>query len=155
MDLKFSIAVCDDEEYYREYLKIMMGEYLTKKGILFDIDTYNDGMELCRKESNLHKYDAIFLDIDMPDKNGMETAYEIRMQNSEVDIVFITVMQQYVFEGYKVGAVRYIMKKDMAELIPECLDALLKKYSRYGICLSNGMQIPVSRSRSAEVKKVI
>lgn len=230
MDLELRIAVCDDEKYYREYMKKMIEEYLMKTGVRFDIDIYPDGAELCRKESNLYKYDVIFLDIGMPDQNGMETAHEIRKQNSEVDIVFITVMQEYVFEGYRVGAVRYIMKKDMAELLPECMDALLQKYFRsgrkmkfpfvkgertvllkdilcieiqshklcftmknetlymygqmgeleqkmadshfvrchqsylvnlehiasinnYRICLSNGMEVPVSRSKSAEVKK--
>jgi len=132
MELRLRIAICDDEEYYREYMKKMMEEYLIKKRVLFDIDTYMDGIGLFQRKSNLYKYDVIFLDIGMPDKNGMETAYEIRKNNSEVDIVFITIIKQYVFEGYKVGAVRYIMKKDMEQLLPECLDALLQKHLRSG-----------------------
>lgn len=128
--MKLSIAVCEDEEHFREYLKKKMEEYLMGRGVPFDIDTYPDGLGLFKEESNLHKYDAIFLDIDMPGKNGMEAAHQIREKNSEVDIVFITVMQQYVFEGYRVGAARYIMKKDMEKLLPECLDALLQKHFR-------------------------
>lgn len=128
MDLRLKIAVCDDEEYFREHLKEMIGEYLKKNEVLFDVDVYRNGMEFCREESNMYKYNIIFLDIDMPDKNGMETAHAIRKRNSDIDIVFITVMHQYVFDGYKVGAVRYIMKTDMEQLLPECMDALLQKY---------------------------
>jgi len=44
MELRLRIAICDDEEYYREYMKKMMEEYLIKKRVLFDIDTYMDGI---------------------------------------------------------------------------------------------------------------
>ena len=152
MNLRLWIAVCDDEEYFREHMKKMIGEYLRENEVLFDVDTYQDGMEFCKEESNLYKYNVIFLDIDMPDKNGMETAQAIRRKNSDVDIVFITVMQQYVFEGYKVGAVRYIMKKDMEELLPECMDALLQKYLRSG----RKMKFPfVQGERTVLLKNVL
>lgn len=124
---KLEIAICDDEKYYRQHIKELIDEYLNQKDILFNIDVFEDGKSFCKEESNLHKYDIIFLDIDMEGMNGMETAYAIREINSDMDIVFITVMSEYVFEGYKVSAVRFIKKMELDEVLTECLNALMKK----------------------------
>ena len=59
--------------------------------------------------------------------NGMETAYAIREKNQNVDIVFITIMMDYALEGYRVDAVRYILKDDLESLLPECMDTILQK----------------------------
>lgn len=125
MELK--IAICDDEKYYRNYIEKLISQHLRQAGIVFHIETFSAGRDFCEKEENICKYDVIFLDIGMESMNGMDTAYEIRRKNSEMDIVFITVMQDYVFEGYKVGAVRYIMKTELENLLPECLADVLKR----------------------------
>ena len=127
MDLELNIAICDDEKYYRHFIKKLVGNYLAKQNVLFRIELFEDGREFCREESNMQKFDIIFLDIEMKGMNGMETAYSIRKKNSEMDIVFITVMPDYVFEGYKVSAVRYILKKEIEMSLPECLADILKK----------------------------
>lgn len=63
----------------------------------------------------------------MKEMNGMETAYAIREKNQNVDIVFITIMMDYALEGYRVDAVRYILKDDLESLLPECMDTILQK----------------------------
>lgn len=123
---QLNIAVCDDEKYYRTHIKKLLTEYLQKEDVFFQIGEFSDGKDFCEEESNFWKYDIIFLDIEMGSMNGMETAHTIRAKNKKMDIVFITVMQDYVFEGYRVGAARYIMKTDLEVLLPECLEALLK-----------------------------
>lgn len=127
MGLELNIAICDDEKYYRNYVENLVREYLVKENVLFQIEVFEDGRDFCRADDNAQKFDIIFLDIDMKDMNGMELAYFIRSKNSEMDIVFITVMTDYVFEGYKVSAVRYIMKREIDKSLPECLADILKK----------------------------
>lgn len=127
MDLELNIAICDDEKYYRNYVENVVRDYLVKENVLFQIELFEDGRDFCNVDENIHKFDIIFLDIDMKEMNGMETAYSIRKKNMEMDIVFITVMPDYVFEGYKVSAVRYIMKKEIDKLLPECLGDILRK----------------------------
>lgn len=132
MGLELKIAICDDEKYYREYVLKLLSGYLTKEGMAFHIDTFGDGRDFCENGENLSGYDIVFLDIGMEGMNGMDTAYVIRRQNSDMDIVFITVMPDYVFEGYKVGAVRYIMKTELDKALPECLADILKKRKNRG-----------------------
>lgn len=127
MGLKLNIAICDDEKYYRNYVETVVRDYLANENVLFQIELFENGRDFCNVDENVRKFDIIFLDIDMKEMNGMETAYSIRKKNKEMDIVFITVMPDYVFEGYKVSAVRYIMKKEIDKSLPECLSDILKK----------------------------
>ena len=127
MGLKLNIAICDDEPYYRDQIEFLVREYLSGKDVLFCTEQCTSGREFCEEPENARRFHIIFLDIEMEGMNGMETAYFIRERNSEIDIVFITVVSDYVFEGYRVNAVRYIMKNDMEKLIPECLADILKR----------------------------
>lgn len=54
--------------------------------------------------------DLLFLDIRLPDMDGMETARRIRQVDENVAILFITSLSQYTIEGYSVGALDYILK---------------------------------------------
>ena len=127
---ELNIAVCDDDKYCRHYMKKRIAEYLEKAEVLFRLEEFEDGEDFCKEEENIRKYDIIFLDIGMKHMNGMETAYAIRKKNKKMEIVFITVTEQYVFEGYKVGAMRYIMKPDLKALLPECLETLVEAWKR-------------------------
>lgn len=127
MDLELRVAICDDEKYFREKIQGLVEQYLKEKKILFYIDLFASGLEFCGDDNNLQQYDIIFLDIGMKEMNGMETAYAIRKKNQNVDIVFITIMMDYALEGYRVDAVRYILKDDLESLLPECMDTILQK----------------------------
>jgi DNA-binding LytR/AlgR family response regulator len=50
------------------------------------------------------------MDVKMKFVNGMTAAEEIRRVDSEVIIIFVTNMTQYAIQGYKVGALNYIVK---------------------------------------------
>ena len=60
-------------------------------------------------EQTIH---LIFLDIQMPDLNGMELARVISQSGASVQtrIVFTTAYNQFAVEGYKVDALDYLLK---------------------------------------------
>lgn len=53
------------------------------------------------------KVDLIFLDIQMPEVNGMEFA---RIISSHTRVIFTTAFSEYALEGYKVSALDYLLK---------------------------------------------
>lgn len=125
------IAICDDEEIFRTDIERMISLYLDRKKIVYSIDIYCSGIELLGI-SEIHKYDIIFLDINMEILNGMETAKRIRGINKQVFLVFITAFLDYSLEGYKVDAIRYLLKDSgkMQEAIDECLEAIFIEINR-------------------------
>ena len=60
---------------------------------------------------NEHEIDAIFLDINMPDLNGLDFAKSLEKDHSRGPImVFTTAYSEYAVEGYKANAVGYLLK---------------------------------------------
>ena len=55
-------------------------------------------------------FDMAFLDIMLPNKTGMEAAFELRRQNADIVIIFVTTMAQFAVKGYEVNALDYILK---------------------------------------------
>ena len=91
-------------------------EKLLVKGITFnlanegyEVTAAYDGeaaVELAKKEN----FDLIILDIQMRNQNGMELARQIRRADPQVPLLFLTATKEYVFEGYEVNALRYLIK---------------------------------------------
>ena len=122
-----NVAICDDEKYDREQLENVITKYFTHHQIKYHLDLFVSGEEFCSLGHNMAKYDVVFLDISMGGINGMEVAYKIRAVKSNTYIVFVTGFINYIFEGYKVDAIRYIMKDKLAVSVVECLDAIISK----------------------------
>lgn len=121
------IAVCDDEKFYREKITTLLQKYLSDCQLDSTIDIFCSGEEFLSQSSNAVKYDAVFMDINMEQTDGIETAMRIRAFQSNTYIVFVTAFIKYALDGYKVNAVRYIMKDTLDAAIPECMDAILQK----------------------------
>ena len=121
------IAICDDEKYYREEIRRLVEDWLEEKGMEYAIHLFASGEEFLIQNENLVRYDCIFMDINMSEIDGIEAAMQIRSYHSKTQIVFVTAFIQYVLEGYKVDAVRYIMKDTLKTAVPECMDAVWKR----------------------------
>ena len=141
------IAVCDDDEWIRKYLKSMI-----KQEIGMEAELYTTGEELLACQEI---YDILFLDICLADhestgqKNGMETAREIH-NRSKTLIVFITAMPDYVYEAYDVEAFHYLLKpfdeKKLCEVIHRAAEKAEGRKSREPLLIkTNGkfLRIPI------------
>ncbi len=121
------IAVCDDEGFYREKIRKLLEEYLTKRGLAYRIRLFSSGEEFLKCNENKVKYDIVFMDINMEKVDGIEAARQMRAFHSDTYLVLVTAFINYALEGYKVNAVRYIMKDTLDTAMEECMDAVLEK----------------------------
>ncbi len=123
------IAVCDDENIYLEKIKKQILQGLTSNHIKeFEIRTFDSGFELCKSDAQLNEYQVYFLDINMAEINGLELAQKIRRKNRNALLVFVTAYIDYAMEGYKVDAVRFIVKDLLEEMMPECMEAVCEAH---------------------------
>ncbi|MCM1500469.1 MAG: LytTR family DNA-binding domain-containing protein [Clostridium sp.] len=123
------IAICDDEKYFRNELKEILENYLKDNGIRFEIDTFSSGKEFIELGIGMIKYEVVFLDINMDELDGLMTAKKIRENSKDIFVVFVTAFVNYTIEGYKVDAVRYILKSNhmLKESVYECMEAIQEK----------------------------
>ena len=123
------IAICDDEKVFRDNINKYVAAYLNEKEISYEIDTFSSGKEIIDLGIEIKQYNIIFLDINMDDVDGIVTAQKIREYSSEIYIVFVTAYINYSLEGYKVEAIRYLLKNNtnLEASISECMDAILHK----------------------------
>ncbi|MFQ9562773.1 MAG: LytR/AlgR family response regulator transcription factor [Faecalibacillus intestinalis] len=125
------IAICDDEEIFRYKIEEILKDYFKKRQLVYSVDFFESGIELINN-NGIKEYNIIFLDINMEGINGIETAKKIRKISNDVFLVFITAFLDYSLEGYKVHAIRYILKDSgkMPEAINECMDTILQEANK-------------------------
>ena len=97
------IAICDDEKNIRE----LIGDKVVKQYPEAEIVFFSSGEELLLSDSHI---DLLFLDIQMSGRNGMDTARELRKKDKNVILIFVTAVEEYVFQAFDVGAFHYIVK---------------------------------------------
>ena len=125
----FRIAICDDESIFVEELKGLISGYMMEKGLVFEIDTYSSGEALVKLGIEVVRYTAVFLDINMEKIDGIMAAEKIREVSREIFIVFVTAYVNYSLEGYRLDAVRYLLKSNanFQSTVNECMDAIMDK----------------------------
>ncbi len=121
------IAICDDEMDYRKYVVMTIEKIFKERHIYIDILEFGGGCELVDKINLETYFDIIFLDIEMPDKQGMEVAKSIREKYRDTTIVFITAFDNYVFEAFDYDAAAYIRKSEFDKNIEKVIDRILLK----------------------------
>ncbi len=114
----YQVAVCDDNLEHLNDISGKIRQILDDNGASYTIEKYTSGKDILEVILNQkRKYDILFLDILMDEINGVVTARELRKNNSEASIVFITSSPNFVFKGYDVHALQYILKPvDMEKL---------------------------------------
>lgn len=126
MEHTMTICYCEDESAQAKAFAIKIDQWAKNKNIEVHADLFESAEEyLFKAEQNY--YDVIFLDISMRGQNGMELARKIREKEKDVILVFVTSDASYVFDGYEVGAYRYLMKPVDEEKLCEILDYARKQ----------------------------
>lgn len=152
-----NIAVCEDEKETQLLIVDYIENILKNISIEYEIKKYLSGEELL--ENNLKDIDILFLDIKMEKLNGMDTARKIRKMGSEMEIIFITSLIDYVQEGYEVRAYRYLLKpiefEELKKHMLTCIKDIETNKDSYIIIKnkSNTYKIYLNEIKYIEVQK--
>ena len=139
-----NIVICDDERIFANELEFEIRKIASRKDLVISIRKFTISKLLLA--SDLSDCDVIFLDIDMPAPNGLEAAKTLRENYPDLILVFVTGWIEYAPAGYRVNAFRYLLKKNLAEDLPICLDEIQDKL------LDNSTVISFStRERTIEI----
>lgn len=114
------VAICEDIMEEASLLKSKIENYMPKSCFLTGIDLYATGTELLDAKTY---YDLIFIDCRLPDMTGIELAQKLRERNNCSSIIFVTAFIEYATDGYKVNALRYLIKPVENDKLAEALVA--------------------------------
>jgi two-component system alkaline phosphatase synthesis response regulator PhoP len=121
------ILIVDDEPDIVEFISYN----LRNKGYL--INTAHDGVDAIRKAKEF-KPDLILMDINMPNKDGMEAVKELRVlpEFENTAIIFLTALsdEKYEIEGLKMGADDFIAKPIKPEVLATRIAATLRRFRK-------------------------
>lgn len=106
--IMYKIAIVEDEWDSAERLGQCLETYGKEKGVLFNITRFKNGLNFI--EDYRPNYDIIFMDVDMPHKNGLDTARDLRRIDPAVVLIFVTFLGKYAIKGYEVDALSYMIK---------------------------------------------
>ena len=120
------IAIVDDDPKDAEHLKECVETYCKTNNHAVMIHVFHDGLDLVRSTEN---HDIVFLDIQMKQLDGLETARFIRKIDKESILIFVTNMAQFAIKGYEVDALDFIVKPASMASITYVLDKAMKRLS--------------------------
>ena len=117
----FNLLIVDDSINELKYIQKHIIHYIELKGYAIIVGTFlNEGTITI----DVNKYDAIFLDIDMPKINGFDLATIINENNIKTKIIFITNMDQLVYEAVHQSPFDFIRKSNFISEYRKVIDRL-------------------------------
>jgi len=118
---KIMIGICDDEQLILNLLIRRIEECIVKNGWIAEIITFESGINLLERVLEL---DVVFLDIEMPDLDGIEVGKYIQSQNNNCKIIMETSKVERFKEAFTINAFRFITKPFEVDEIEEALQAV-------------------------------
>lgn len=134
-------GICDDSADARCALRGTLEQMIETRGLESQIFEFSSGEGLLSwMEKHAGELDLVFLDMEMGELSGMDTARQLRNMDEGLQLVFVTGYDQYVFEGYSVGALGYIMKpasqEKLTSIIDRAMAAFLREEDKTFLCRS-------------------
>ena len=134
----YRVAICEDDVKQLEYLNICIEKILKKINAFYEILLFKSGEDLIK--NGIDNIDIFLLDIQMSGLSGMDIAKILRDNDNDSEIIFITGIVDYIQEGYKVRAYRYLLKpinfEELEENFLSCIEDISKKSNKF-ILLKN------------------
>lgn len=104
------IGICDDEQVERDYVQSLVNQWAKSSQHNVEISTFTSGENFLFHYEDKKDFDILLLDIQMKEIDGIKLAKQIRKDNEQMQIIFITGYMDFMSEGYDVSALHYLMK---------------------------------------------
>ncbi|MEQ6391022.1 response regulator [Bacillaceae bacterium S4-13-58] len=101
------LLMIDDERMAIEHLKTILEK--SQQVELNDVATFvspSDALQWAKKE----QADVAFVDIEMPEMNGLVLAEKLKIMQPHLEIIFVTAFQEYAVEAFEQYALDYLLK---------------------------------------------
>ena len=119
------VVICDNDTGFILMLKNCIDDYFAHSNLIGEFVLFSSPLKML--EADLSAVDVVFLDVDMPEINGIEAAGYLRQKLPDVMLIFVTDYIEYAPAGYRVDAFRYLLKSRMSQELNSILDEIVDK----------------------------
>ena len=113
-------VIIDDSAQARKLLRLMLLELAPEIKHVGEAENVNDGLRLIDKEQP----DAVFLDIEMPGKTGLQLAEILLDRNFKGNVVFTTAYNAHAIKAFRLSAIDYLLKPIQEDQLTEAVEKL-------------------------------
>lgn len=127
------VAICDDDNSDREMVSEILVQKMKKRREPLQIVCLERGDDLIEpyEEDHAPGYDLIFMDIFLPQGNGLEIIRSLRSYDRNVAVIFLTSSPDYAVESYEVWAEGYLLKPVSPDKLEQALNRFMEnRYPR-------------------------
>lgn len=103
-------AICDDEPAFTGFIQTLLERIAGEYHLSVEISVFLSGRSLLEEYRNGTHFDLIFLDIEMNELDGIETAKRIREQDYHALIVYISSHEEYLRQLFEAEPFRFLKK---------------------------------------------
>lgn len=125
--MKLRIMIAEDERLAREELIYL----LSKEPDVELVPSAASGVEALELAQK-HKPDVVFLDIEMPEMDGIQAAHRLVEMNPRPFLIFTTAYDQYAIEAFQLEAVDYLLKPYAEERLRQTLERIRGRKAEAG-----------------------
>lgn len=121
--MKLNVTILEDEAAHAAKLKQLLRKWSRQNNISISLHHYFSGEDFSGK-----KYDEdelFFIDIGLREMSGMDFAKHLRKDGFCGNIIFLTAFSEYVFDGYHVQALDYLLKPISLDKLEQCMKPIL------------------------------
>ncbi len=121
-----SVALVDDDSAFAAEFKETLARCFAETGEKHAFAAYPDA-EAFWKEFDSLSPDIVFIDIQLPKENGLDTAKKLYRADKRTVIVFITASPDFAVQGYGVNALGYLVKPVTESTLAALMAAALER----------------------------
>lgn len=118
-----SVAICDDTPSCLDEIEKQVKLYFSSRCYHdYGIVKFTSPSKLLSCIDEGMVFDAVILDVLMPESLGTDTARKIQLRSPGAKIIFVSVSRDYAVDAYDIGAVHYVTKPVSSESLALAMD---------------------------------
>ena len=119
------IGICENDRPVAADIAERVRTYFSLRGYDCEIGIWETAASFPTEEES---FDIVLLDCRLPDGNGLDIAGELQKQKNKPIVIFISAYEEYVYQSFRVGTFRYLIKPIEQDALCEALDSFLTWY---------------------------
>ncbi|MGY3572739.1 LytR/AlgR family response regulator transcription factor [Vibrio paucivorans] len=124
-DNALSAVIADDEPLLRHHLNKMLADYWPELEVVGAAENGHQALELIQE----HQPDIAFLDIKMPNIDGMSLAKQLLAFGETAPcVVFVTAYDEFAVQAFENNAVDYLLKPLSEQRLEQCISKLKQRF---------------------------